>query len=354
MESPRRLRAHLSFVACLALGIAAPALRSQDPAPRPPDTMVLRNGDHVTGVFKSLIGDKVAFHSDILGDLEVPLAKVQDLQTTVPVVLMTGRGERLERQVLGITQGNVRISDPDSTGLAALPLTSVKSMNAPEGAQWRGSMALGAFYSDGNTDRRNASAVVDLERRTLADRLTFGFNWNYSEERNSTGAFAISERRTAAALKYDYFLTDRFYVLGTTTAEGDLKANLDLRYTAGVGFGYQVLDDDDLKLATEAGVSYFFEDYRTMMPTNEYLAARLAYRFEWGITKGLRFLQNLDVFPGLEDKDDLYLKLDSRLKATLLDNMFAQLQHVMDFDNTPSAGADRMDNRFIIAIGWNF
>jgi hypothetical protein len=34
--------------------------------------------------------------------------------------------------------------------------------------------------------------------------------------------------------------------------------------------------------------------------------------------------------------------------------MFAQVQWVMDWDNTPASGAERVDSLFLLTVGWKF
>ncbi len=38
----------------------------------------------------------------------------------------------------------------------------------------------------------------------------------------------------------------------------------------------------------------------------------------------------------------------------MTDSMFAQAQHVLDYDNTPAAGTGKNDNLVIVGIGWSF
>ncbi len=66
------------------------------------------------------------------------------------------------------------------------------------------------------------------------------------------------------------------------------------------------------------------------------------------------FGQTAEVFPSLEDIEDISGKLDTRVRVSITDDMFAQLQWVMDYDNTPAEGAYRMDHRVILSLGWGF
>ena len=60
------------------------------------------------------------------------------------------------------------------------------------------------------------------------------------------------------------------------------------------------------------------------------------------------------MFPSLEDSNDVYGRWDSKLSTSLTEAMFASLQYVMDYDNTPNTGAERIDNRVVFSLGWSF
>ena len=45
---------------------------------------------------------------------------------------------------------------------------------------------------------------------------------------------------------------------------------------------------------------------------------------------------------------------DTRLRSKLSESMFAQLQWILNYDNTPSPGQERMDHRFVLTVGWSF
>ncbi|MGC2544710.1 MAG: hypothetical protein WA426_02600, partial [Silvibacterium sp.] len=48
-----------------------PAEKKKDTTP-PPDTIIFTNGDQLSGTFVREVGGTVTFHSDIVGDFNVP------------------------------------------------------------------------------------------------------------------------------------------------------------------------------------------------------------------------------------------------------------------------------------------
>ena len=248
-------------------------------------------------------------------------------------------------------------------GLAEAPVPAVGAPEAPvsllleegeeaEGPKWTGTVNFGLTFTDGNTETLNAAAGFDAKRRAEKDRWTAKAFWNYAEQEINKKS-EITQRNLGGSLKYDYFATEKLYYLGVAGAESDEFANLDLRYNAGAGAGYQFREDDKMNLSGEAGLNYFAEEYESGTDA-DYIAARVAYDYENHLRETVVVAQTAEIFQGLEDIEDFYSKLDTRCRVTLTESMFAQLQWVMDYDNSPAPYAYRMDHRVILSLGWSF
>lgn len=341
----------------LALIFTLPA-NGQATTPEPkPDRITLSNGDVLHGKVLSLLEGKLSFDSPALGIIEIALDQITDLETTAAVTIETLDGERLQRRITGIVDGLVTLGPPPSgvSDHTRFPRARLAAINPPEEKPetWTGSMSVGLYFASGNTDRRGGDASVDAVRRTEQDRITAGVAWNYAEDKTD-GDWELTQRRVQAGLKYDYFLSEKSYLLANTGVEGDRFQDIDLRFTTGVGYGYQWIETDDLSFATEIGINYFSENFRSSTPDNSYITARLAYFLKWQLIDGIKLLQDVRFFPSLEDADDIYLKKDTRLRMSLAQSMFTELQWELDYDNTPSSGLDRIDNRLFLNVGWEF
>lgn len=222
------------------------------------------------------------------------------------------------------------------------------SQDEEEDKGWTGSLSIGALNTDGNTDIKSASTILEAERKREKDRTTFGFYWNYNEEDGS-----VTQRRIGGRAQYDWFKSDKTYYLVQTGAENDAESDLDLRFNLGAGIGQQWYDEEEWKFSSEIGPSWFFEDYKGES-SNDYIAARLAYNLDHMHGEKLTFSQSATVFPSLEDSEDIYSKLDSRVRYALTEAMFAQFQWIWDWDNTPASGNDRSDHRHVLTVGWSF
>jgi putative salt-induced outer membrane protein YdiY len=218
-----------------------------------------------------------------------------------------------------------------------------------EFGKWHGNISFGASISDGNTDRKTFSASGKAINRREKDRITFELLWNYAEESDF-----VTQRRTYGSGKYDYFVSKKLYYLGQVSGENDKNSGLDLRMIYTAGAGYQFREDEVWKIAGEAGLAYVDESYQDSMDDADYLAARLAYNADWKPNEQWTAGQSAQIYPSLEESDDVNAVVDTHTKVTLTANMFAQLQWIFTWDNTPSTGADRVDNLYLLTVGWSF
>ena len=247
---------------------------------------------------------------------------------------------------------------------AVLPLLFATAQPAPEAPQpqptpivlqdeepeqgWYGSFAAGGMIRTGNNKTRTANASVDAGWRRNDNRVTLQGLWSYQDDNR-----VVTQRKLYGFAKYDRFLSEKTFAYGQTSGDADKEAGLELRATLGAGLGRQFRDDETFKFSGEAGLSGVSEEFETS-GKNEYLAARLAYSAAYNHSDSWAFEQDAQAFPSLENGDDIYVRLDTRAKLTMTESMFAQFQWVMDYDNTPDTGKDRIDNLFAVSIGWSF
>ena len=56
----------------------------------------------------------------------------------------------------------------------------------------------------------------------------------------------------------------------------------------------------------------------------------------------------------LEEKDDVYGRADTSVDFKINASMLARLQWLFTWDNTPAAGQERVDNLYLLTLGWKF
>lgn len=220
---------------------------------------------------------------------------------------------------------------------------------------WTGAVAIGATLTSGNTELRQANADVNAEYRRENDRTSVEAFWTYADQEDAdTGENELTQRQLYGKVQYDYFASEDLYYYGNVSGLYDAKKALDLRTTIGVGAGYQWIEEEDVAFSTELGVSYVDEDYEIDASDTDYAAGRFAYSYRNQLSEDTAFEQNGELLVSLDDSDDTTGMLDSRVRTNLSEAMFGMIQWVLDYDNTPVPGNDRVDHRVVLSIGWTF
>jgi putative salt-induced outer membrane protein YdiY len=225
---------------------------------------------------------------------------------------------------------------------------------APAAPAWTGNISAGFVMTDGNSEMRQANASADATLKRENDAFTLGFLWVYAENNNAPNTdWTLTDRKTFGRGKYDYFFAEKTYAYGLATAENDLLQDISLRWTAGAGLGHQYLDTDTWKFAVEAGLAFLDTDYKNATDTDD-LTVRGSTNTAYKASDTWSFAHILEAYPSVEDAEDVYGRSQLTADAKLSENMLASFKWVLDYDNTPVPGNDRVDNRYLLSVGWKF
>jgi len=278
---------------------------------------------------------------------------VATLSSDDPVTVQLVGGSVIVDKLVASQPGSVTTAGNEQVSSQTIPIASAVQVN-PEPVHWTGTAVAGADIERGNTVKTGANVKLDAVRRSDIDRITFGAYYAGEQTAaNGSNDQTTTKRQLGGSLQYDYFLTQKLYAYGSTAGEKDTLADLDLRFTAGAGLGYQWFESDTLKWGTELGLSWVSENF-TNAPTNDFIAVRLASNLEWVLYPGLTFFQKTRFFPSLEHWEDQLLETTTGLRYKILGNLFGESRVDWKWDRTPAPGKKESDLAFIVGIGYGF
>jgi putative salt-induced outer membrane protein YdiY len=317
------------------------------------DEIQFLNGDRLTGKIVGAEGGKLTIKTEGAGDVTVDLAKVKTFSTDEPIVVKSG-DTTFRSKVSPGDDGTVQVVPVEGGAAQALALKDLTQLNPPL-VKWTGSIVVNALVTRGNSESENLGASANVVRRSEIDRITLGAGYYYGRQRdNSTGDSSTNINNWFVLGKYDFFLTKHFYLYAAARVERDIIAELDLRVTAGPGVGYQWFETPTLNLNTELGLAWIYENF-AHQPSEDHLAARLAYHVDWTPHKMLKLFHNLEYLPRVtEPFVDYNMNLDAGLRATVIQNFFAEFKFEFKYDSTPAIGARKEDLRYLVGLGWSF
>jgi len=318
--------------------------------PAAADTVLMRNGDRLSGRVVGLDGTSLKLRTDYAGEVMLELEQVAELVAQVPVTLVMKDHTRISG-VLSASAGRLTLSRaPDEAPIAIAPArVSALEEGVVLAPAWRynGRVTLGASSSRGNSDVSRANADGEVVARRGRNRVTAGLHGAYARD---TGR--DTEGNAGANAKYDRFLRERWYAYANSSLEYDPFRDLRLRATAGVGSGFQVLDTARTTLSLEGGLEYVSTQYYDQ-PDEDFPAGRAAIRLDhWLWEEVMQVFLRAEGYANLETIERSFVRTQTGLRFPLRDKFLAQAQVNVDWQGDPPPGTESVDRSVILSVGY--
>ena len=330
------------------------------------DTILFNNGDRLTGKLISIIKEKMSFKPEIAGEMVFNLSDVQTFLTDDKITIHLKDGSILQRRVFKSEAGRFAIKGKDillPQTFAFDDLASINPLPVPKSTV-KGNITAGFTSTHGNTFSESGSISFNVSRETQKDRIKIeGLYLSNRTRDTDTKEKETTEESVHIGGKYDYFLTKKLYSYLSCNYKKDHVADLDRRIITGIGAGYQILDTDKIKFASDIGLALLSEKYTTKnsvtnekeVNTTDELSLQLGYHFNFDLNDKIIFMHNLVYLPSIEGKfSDYFMHTDAELRFLLTKSMFSSFKAIMDYDSTTAEDVDSTDVKYIIGLGWNF
>lgn len=196
-------------------------------------TLVLAEGDRVSGTVSSITDESVTLTHAWMGDVTIAWSGITGV--------IRAEGEAAVPQT------------PEPAPVAAAPAVEEAPAAPPaEEDLWTGSASLGLNGSEGNTERLNVNAGLKFTREDEKTVFTIGAVLDYATEEGEQSAnrFEVDARNEwkLEDSPWSIFVQGRY--------ELDEFKEWDYRVSGGGGVGYLLIDEDDTTLKLRGGVGF--------------------------------------------------------------------------------------------------
>ena len=220
---------------------------------------------------------------------------------------------------------------------------------------WSGTGQIGAFQSSGNSDNVGVTLSLALNRT--------GMDWQHrlraaADYQRSNGR--TSREQYHASYEPRYQVNGDLFSYALAQYERDRFQGFSSRYSLSGGLGYQVFDEDALKLTVKAGPSWRSVDY--LDGTGESSFGGLAgMDFDWQIAKSLKLTQDANMVADsggaatvIVDSISTSVLATTGLEAKISDGLTTRLSYAVDYNSNPPVGAVSTDTqtRFTLVYGF--
>jgi putative salt-induced outer membrane protein YdiY len=318
------------------------------------DVLSLEDGSRIVGSIEQITPTEVRLSNTFAGILDVPRDKIVGVETDAPLTLQLSDGGYVTGRLSPAESNGALTLEVDGFGSRQLPFADIRAVfrEDPQVVERkRLAVALaaeanvGVTLSRGNSESDNLSLDGRLVTRTPRNRYTLSGQFTREE---SEGILVKENWRSL--VKYDYFVSDRWFWFNSANFESDEFADLNLRTALAAGMGYQFFEGPIRSLSVEFGPSYINENFATA-EDDSFLGTRWAVNFEQRVRDGLTFFHFNDGLLGLEASDQLTVRSRTGLRLSLTERVIARLQTSVKWDQSPSAGTDSTDVEHALTIG---
>jgi len=318
------------------------------------DEVVMKNGDRFTGSIVSKNEQTLVIRLDYAGEIKIDWASVVRVQTDNPVWVYLVDGTRMKGRLVTGQDGALTVDAGDVAKTGTIPVAQVRWINPPpelsgEGVKMSGRANVGYASSSGNTDTEKWYLDAEAVARTRDNRFTIG-----GESRSTEDSGEKTESNWLGYMKYDHFLSKKWYGYGNGNFEHDQFKDIRLRTTLGLGSGYQFYETPRLNLSLEGGLSYVNTDFELQEDEN-YPAARMAVKYDQFVFgTNIQFFHTDETYMDVEEPDNVFLRTQTGFRFPLVNRLNATLQYDYDYDNDPSPGSVKSDKTLRATLGYTW
>jgi hypothetical protein len=314
------------------------------------DVVVLKRGDRITGEIRKMDRGLLELATDDMGTVYIQWIKVGNVRSVNQFEVTLDSGERYFGAL--VAAGEEKIGVSGEAGELRADMASVASIDRYHRGFFRRmqiSFDLGFSYLKANekldwdlrsqlkSRSRRTETVVDVVSHISAQR---------DVEQTSRNRLKITHNRVVR--KMGFF---SFSMIGEENQELDL----DLRVTAGAGWGYFLVRTHRLQVSTIVGLAESREWYADSDVEQWSTDAMIALIFQTSRFRGRRFEIGAAVFyhPSLITRGRHRIDFTAQLRIEVFKNVYWGLNFFDSYDSQPPLeGVEKNDFGISTTIGW--
>jgi hypothetical protein len=302
------------------------------------DTITFTNGDQLTGKLGKVVYGAVSFHSDVLGDLSIPLTKIKTMHTA-EAFAAGSKEQRLTKKNVAEQLPTGKIALEGDTLKVLLPEGKVREFPAKDIRfmldepafqrelhnesdffyGWYGTVTLGATLVKATNSAQTYTGAVALVRAipTIAglpawSKTILNLSGTYGLAKDPLIVSGHDVFQTASVsktdilhgdLEYDKFFTPMVFGLVNGSADHNFGNGLQLQQSYGAGIGWGILRSPQNDLAVRAILQYeqqqFYNGITSGLgtPTTNLVSTAISERWSRTFAHNVKFNEYVTLNP---------------------------------------------------------
>lgn len=306
------------------------------------DTVVLSNGDVLTGTITQLAKGRLTIDTEYGKGLSIDWEMVSTIETDELLFIELTDGQEVRAKIMADDKG-WRLED-ETGKIRTIAKDAILRFSRKKARYWTLELDLSYQYTSGNTTSDDFRTALNVKRKKPNYELIFAGSYARAETEGE-----VSADRWDLLHKYDHLMTKRIYRRGFLFFERDKIRDIDKRFQAGPAIGYRFYDTGTLFLSSDIGTlreETTFEDGEHEGEFKGLWNIDFFYIFNSGIKaqEAFRWVQ------GFDDDKDYEITSETGLSIPLIGVFFLKASVIDRYDNQPEPGLKRNDVTIVIAL----
>lgn len=332
------------------------------------DVIVFKNGDQLTGTWVRVQDGKVVFNSENLGEVSIPVAKMQSFSAAKPAVMILKGGQTIRGELSLAASGEWEVRAEGeaktlaSSGAEAIyPQELYEQKSSARGFRplnnWKGNGDFGTSLVRGDRQAATISVGVNATRRqpdlpglTERWRTNYFLTTLFATTRRIPGA-RTSANSFSSGLRQDFLFTPYNFVFLLAQLDHIQAQSLDLRQIYGIGLGRDLVRSRRIALNLLGGTTLVKERFQNGI-RRQNIEALAGEKLALQLFEGVSVEHRLSFYPNLSETGEYRVDTYSSLRARVSSRLSFNLGFTSRYLSQPLPG--RRNAEIIVTTGFGY
>ena len=371
------------ILVCLLILTVAARGQSDVPKAPAPDVVTFTNGDKLTGKLLRSEGANLFFHSDMTGDLKIPLSKVRDLSSSTEFVALAngklGTNARLAAGAVAISngqltlaQGGKQTSIPEKNlgFLVNSTLYEREIAHTPNLRQgWTGTVTGGFTLVRATQSSTTftvalnlARAVPDVDWLPKRHRTLINVTETYGTDNTPvipqtvppSPSISVETNIFHADGERDQYLSTRFFGFGDVAVDHNFAQGLQLQQVYGAGAGWTPIQDSNQHLDFKADIHFERQQFVLASDNETLIGSTFAENYMRTLPRKIVFTEFANILPAWNNTNAYSANASLGVAAPLFNRLSLSLSGTDNYLNNAAVGFRHNSVQFVTGATYSF
>jgi len=317
------------------------------------ETLVLNNGDRITGSIVSIEKGIITFNSPLIGTITVP-EDAATLEAPAPEVTPESAAATANEIVAGTdVDETAEATDAQKEDVDAVTASLndaedwVQSVK-PEG--WTGKLTFGLSYLETDSETLAMNFGFNGKKDAAPNHYKFDMFYQYNKQTDQNGVEDKNLDKYGASVGYDYDFNDWIFFSSELSYLRDMVKDINHQADLDLGVGFHVIKEEHMTLNIIPAYTLQYKEAEGVSQKWYHLAT-LKENFHYDFSEIVRLEQSASASIAPADTSDYQYKVNVALISKLADWIDASISYQLSFDNTVGTGGTKQEQQVIFGLG---